>query len=109
MLNHFRFVAANTNAIAKISIPGPSCCHFRTSPDDIHPEEYRDLQVLFSDLSNTYKKAVSEFYNAGCRYLQMDDIFFAYLCDPKHRAEKQAIGQDPDELINSYKFWYTEI
>jgi 5-methyltetrahydropteroyltriglutamate--homocysteine methyltransferase len=31
----------------------------------------------------------SKFYEAGCRYLQMDDIFFAYLCDPKHRADKR--------------------
>ena len=42
------------------------------------------------------------FYDAGCRYLQMDDIFFAYLCDPKHRAEKQAQGLDPDWLIGQY-------
>ena len=42
------------------------------------------------------------FYDAGCRYLQMDDIFFAYLCDPKHRAEKKAQGVDPDWLIGQY-------
>ena len=42
------------------------------------------------------------FYRAGCRYLQMDDIFFAYLCDPKIRAEKEAGGDDPDELIEKY-------
>jgi len=102
MIEHFKFVAANTNHIPKISIPGPSCCHFRTAPQDIRPEEYKDLTVLFSDLAATYKKAITAFYQAGCRYLQMDDIFFAYLCDPKHRADKASIGQDPDELIDSY-------
>jgi len=55
-----------------------------------------------SDIAETYKKAVAAFYNAGCRYLQMDDIFFAYLCDPKHRADKQAEGFDPDWLIDAY-------
>lgn len=108
MLEHFRFVANNTKVTPKISIPGPSCCHFRTAPADIAPAEYSDSDVLFSDIAATYKKAVQAFYNAGCRYLQMDDIFFAYLCDPKHRAAKQAEGQDPDRLIDRYAWMMHE-
>ena len=108
MLDHFRFVAENTKVTPKISIPGPSCCHFRTDPEDIAPTEYRDADLLFSDIAATYKKAVSAFYSAGCRYLQMDDIFFAYLCDPKHRAEKEAQGQDPDRLIDRYAWMMHE-
>lgn len=102
MLDHFRYVASVTNVEPKISIPGPSACHFRLTPGDIAPPEYEDLDVLFADLANTYKKAVNKFYEAGCRYLQMDDIFFAYLCDPKHRAEKESQGMDPDWLISRY-------
>jgi len=108
MLEHFRFVAANTNVVPKISIPGPSCCHFRTAQNDIKPPEYRDSDVLFADIAATYKKAVNAFYDAGCRYLQMDDIFFAYLCDPKHRADKKAQGQDPDWLIDRYAWMMHE-
>jgi methionine synthase II (cobalamin-independent) len=51
---------------------------------------------------------VQAFYDAGCRYLQMDDIFFAYLCDPKHRAAKAAMGQDPDYLIDRYAWMLHE-
>ncbi len=102
MLDHYRFVASVTNLTAKISIPGPTCCHFRTARSDIHPAEYQDQEVLFEDLSRTYAKAVEAFYAAGCRYLQMDDIFLAYLCDPKHRADKRADGYDPDYLIARY-------
>lgn len=109
MIEHFKFVAANTKAMPKISIPGPSCCHFRTAKADIKPKEYRDdPQALFSDLAATYAKAVQAFYDAGCRYLQMDDIFFAYLCDPKHRAAKQAEGLDPDWLIDRYAWMMHE-
>ena len=32
----------------------------------------------------------------------MDDIFFAYLCDPMHRETKKAEGLDPDWLITQY-------
>ena len=108
MLDHFRFVAEHTNVLPKISIPGPSCCHFRTAPSDIAPKDYQDTDVLFADIAATYKKAVRAFYDAGCRYLQMDDIFFAYLCDPKHRAAKQAEGFDPDWLIDRYAWMMHE-
>lgn len=108
MLAHYRFVAENTKVTPKISIPGPSCCHFRTARADIHPAEYADLDVLFADLARTYAKAVQSFYDAGCRYLQMDDIFFAYLCDPKHREAKKAEGQDPDWLIDRYAWMMNE-
>ncbi|TKT82421.1 5-methyltetrahydropteroyltriglutamate--homocysteine S-methyltransferase [Aquamicrobium sp. LC103] len=108
MLEHYKFVASVTNVTPKISIPGPSCCHFRTAKADIHPKEYQHPEALFADLAKTYAKAVKAFYDAGCRYLQMDDIFFAYLCDPKHRAARAAEGQDPDWLIDRYAWMMHE-
>jgi 5-methyltetrahydropteroyltriglutamate--homocysteine methyltransferase len=102
MLEHFRYLASVANVQPKISIPGPSACHFRTASDDIAPPEYADVEVLFADLAKTYGKAVKAFYDAGCRYLQMDDIFFAYLCDPTHREQKKSEGHDPDWLITQY-------
>jgi 5-methyltetrahydropteroyltriglutamate--homocysteine methyltransferase len=102
MLDHFRYLASVTKVLPKISIPGPSACHFRTAPADIAPPQYADVEVLFADLERTYAKAVQAFYDVGCRYLQMDDIFFAYLCDPKIREQKRAAGFDPDWLISKY-------
>jgi 5-methyltetrahydropteroyltriglutamate--homocysteine methyltransferase len=102
MLDHFRYLASITQAVPKISIPGPSACHFRTARADIAPPEYADTEVLLADISATYAKAVQAFYDAGCRYLQMDDIFFAYLCDPDQREQKRSEGLDPDWLINQY-------
>lgn len=104
MLEHFRYLdrVSGDGVLPKISIPGPSACHFRVQKQDIAPKEYHDPEVLFADLAKTYNKAVHAFYKAGCRYLQMDDIFFAYLCDDKIRAEKKAEGIDPDWLIGQY-------
>ena len=103
MLEHFKFVAANTRVTPKISIPGPSAIHFRVAAADIHVKEYLDdAPAYFADITSTYKAAVKAFYDAGCRYLQMDDIFFAYLCDPKIRAERKGRGEDPDWLIGQY-------
>ena len=109
MLDHYRYLASVSSHRPKISIPGPSCCHFRTALDDIRHKPYRDdVDFLMEDIIASYKKAVQAFYDAGCRYLQLDDIFFAYLCDPKHRAVKQAIGQDPDWLIEKYGYMMHE-
>ncbi len=103
MLEHYKFVAANTGVTPKISIPGPSAIHFRIADDDIAVAEYKhDAEAYFEAITATYKDAVQAFYNAGCRYLQMDDIFFAYLCDPKIRADRKARGEDPDWLIGRY-------
>lgn len=102
MLGHFRYLASVAKATPKISIPGPSCIHFRVARADIAPPAYRDEDVLFADLAETYRKAVAAFYAAGCRYLQMDDIYFAYLCDPRIRAEKAAEGWDCDRTLRRY-------
>ena len=103
MLEHFKFVAANTTVTPKISIPGPSAIHFRIAEEDIAVPEYKhDAEAYFEAITGTYKKAVKAFYDAGCRYLQLDDIFFAYLCDPKIREQRKAKGEDPDWLIGRY-------
>jgi 5-methyltetrahydropteroyltriglutamate--homocysteine methyltransferase len=102
MLQHFSFVKEHTKFCPKISIPGPSCIHFRTDPADVRPSEYQDPEALFADIVQTYKDAVAAYYAIGCRYLQLDDIFFAYLCDPKQREQRKAMGQDPDWLIDRY-------
>ena len=66
------------------------------------------LNILFADIAATYRDAVNAFYETGCRYLQMDDIFFAYLCDPVHRNAKRDLGQDPDWLIDRYAWMMNE-
>jgi 5-methyltetrahydropteroyltriglutamate--homocysteine methyltransferase len=108
MLEHFRFLAANTKVTPKISIPGPSVAHYRTAKSDISVPEYQDVEALFADLARTFAKAVAKFYDAGCRYLQMDDIYFAYLGDEKQREMKRAEGLDPDWLIDQYAWMMHE-
>ncbi|ARO15655.1 5-methyltetrahydropteroyltriglutamate--homocysteine methyltransferase [Ketogulonicigenium robustum] len=111
MIQHFTFVrdlVGPGEGVAKISIPGPSALHFRTPTENIEYAPYLDQDKLFHDIAATYKKAVQAFYDAGCRYLQLDDIFFAYLGDAKQREERRAMGQDPDKLIESYAWMLEE-
>ena len=57
---------------------------------------YPDMETFFADLGDAYAAAVRAFTIFGCRYLQLDDISFAYLCDPKQRDMLRARGDDPD-------------
>ena len=63
MLDHYRYLASVASVRPKISIPGPSCCHFRTALDDIRHTPYRDdVEHLMDDIIKTYQKAVQAFY-----------------------------------------------
>lgn len=108
MLEHFRFVAQNTRVCPKISIPGPSAVHFRSTPETNLHAPYTDPEFFMADIARTYRKAVQAFYDAGCRYLQLDDIFFAYLGDEKQREIRRQMGQDPDWLIGRYAWMLEE-
>jgi 5-methyltetrahydropteroyltriglutamate--homocysteine methyltransferase len=102
MLEHFKFVAAHTKRTPKITIPAPSAAYGRPMPTPIDKTVYPKLDAFFDDLGQAYKKAVRAFADAGCRYLQLDEVFIAMLCDPKYRAQMQARGDDPEKLGELY-------
>lgn len=102
MIEHFRFLAANTDRVAKMTIPGPSMLHYRSGRGMINAGLYPDMEAYYADLGAAYAKAVRAFYDAGCRYLQLDDISFAYLCDPEQRAMLAARGDDPEKQGEIY-------
>jgi len=98
MIEHFKFVAAHTRRTPKITIPSPSAMYGRPMPTPIDKKIYPNLDAFFDDLGNAYKKAVRTFANAGCRYLQLDEVFIAMLCDPKYRQRMKDRGDDPERL-----------
>ncbi|PLT35988.1 cobalamin-independent methionine synthase II family protein [Bacillus sp. V5-8f] len=84
---------------AKMTIPSPSMLHFR---GDIEKSAYSNQEEFFHDLGQTYKKAIQAFYDAGCRYLQMDDTSWAYLCSEEQKEQIRAKGWNPEELSSLY-------
>jgi 5-methyltetrahydropteroyltriglutamate--homocysteine methyltransferase len=59
---------------------------------------YPRMDAFFDDLGQAYKTAVRGFADAGCRYLQLDEVFIAMLCDPKYRQQMTDRGDDPEKL-----------
>jgi 5-methyltetrahydropteroyltriglutamate--homocysteine methyltransferase len=102
MLDHFKFVKENTGSLPKMTIPSPSSLHFRYGRDAVPEAIYPDMDDFYRDLGQTYRTAVRAFAEAGCRYLQLDEVNFAYLCDPKLRAQVSGRGDDPEKLPAIY-------
>jgi 5-methyltetrahydropteroyltriglutamate--homocysteine methyltransferase len=102
MVDHFRFLKAHARQTPKMTIPSPSVLHFRSGRNAIPKDIYPNLDDFFHDLGQAYKKAVQDFANAGCRYLQLDETNLAYLCDPEQRELSRQRGDDPDSLPEKY-------
>ena len=102
MIEHFKFVAAHTTRVPKITIPAPSAIYGRPVMTPINKAIYPALEPFFHDLGQAYRKAVRAFADAGCRYLQLDEVFIAMLCDQNYRQQMKDRGDDPEKLGEIY-------
>jgi 5-methyltetrahydropteroyltriglutamate--homocysteine methyltransferase len=102
MIEHFKFLKANTKVTPKMTIPSPAVMHFRLEPNAVEKTAYASRDAIFDDLAVAYQKAVKAFYDAGCRYLQFDDTAWAYLCSEEELKKARDRGLDVDHLQDSY-------
>jgi len=102
MLEHFKFLQAHTRRTPKMTIPAPSALYGRPLRTPIDKAIYPTLDKFFADLGQAYRKAVRAFADAGCLYLQLDEVFIAMLCDPKYLQQMTDRGDDPDYLATAY-------
>ena len=102
MIEHFKYVAAHTKRMPKMTIPAPSAIYGRPVMTPIDKTAYPDREQFFDDLGQAYRKAVRAFADAGCRYLQLDEVFIAMLCDLKYRQQMTDRGDNPERLGELY-------
>jgi 5-methyltetrahydropteroyltriglutamate--homocysteine methyltransferase len=101
-VDHFKFVQAATRVTPKMTIPSPSCMHFRGGRAAVDRTAYPDMAEFYADLSRVYSEEVRDLAAAGCRYLQIDEVYIAYLCDPALREQVEALGENPKTLPHTY-------
>lgn len=102
MLDHFKFLKDHARTVPKMTIPSPSVLHFRQGSTAIK-KVYPDIEEFFDDLAAAYKKALRAFYDAGCRYLQLDDTVWAYLCADDQLAQARERGEEVEKLQGWYE------
>jgi len=98
----FDFLKSVTTRTPKVSIPSPTMVHFRGGRQGIDEKAYPDMEEFFDDLARCYREELEDLYDAGCRYVQIDDTNLAYLCDPVQREAARSRGDDPNELPRTY-------
>lgn len=101
-VDDFKFLKPLTTRTPKITIPSPSTLHFRGGRHAIDAKAYPDIADFYRDLAGVYREEISELAAAGCRYLQIDEVNLAYLCDPQLRDQVRALGEDPAALPQTY-------
>jgi 5-methyltetrahydropteroyltriglutamate--homocysteine methyltransferase len=101
-VDDFRFLKSVARAMPKVTIPSPTVLHFRGGRAAIDRKAYPDMSAFYEDLARVYAQEIRDLADAGCRYLQIDEVNLAYLCDPALRAEVANIGEDPALLPRTY-------
>jgi 5-methyltetrahydropteroyltriglutamate--homocysteine methyltransferase len=102
MVDHFRFLKQATKQTAKFCMPSPGSLHFRGGRNAISRDVYPDLAEFWRDASGAWAQAIRHLGEAGCAYLQLDDVGFSYLCDAKVRENFRNNGDDPGTLHRAY-------
>jgi methionine synthase II (cobalamin-independent) len=98
----FSFLKKNAGQTAKLTIPSPAMLHLRGGRSAISREIYPDLAEFWADTSAAWARAIRQLADAGCTYLQLDDVSFSYLCDPKIQDTCRRNGDDPALLPRTY-------
>ncbi|HTY69120.1 MAG TPA: 5-methyltetrahydropteroyltriglutamate--homocysteine S-methyltransferase [Alphaproteobacteria bacterium] len=101
-VDHFKFLKSVAHSVPKLTIPSPSNMHFRGGREAIDQKAYPDMPEFYADLARVFGEEVRDLSAAGCKYLQIDEVNFAYLCDPTLREEVKALGEDPQTLPHTY-------
>ncbi len=98
----YDFLHRSTSRTPKQTIPGPAMIHLRAGDEAVIGPAYDDMEEFWSDWTKAYHQEIQALYSAGCRYLQIDDVSFAYLCDRNMRDSMRSRGDDPDTLALLY-------
>jgi 5-methyltetrahydropteroyltriglutamate--homocysteine methyltransferase len=101
-LDEYMFLSGVTKLTGKITLPAPSTMHFYRCNDFATREAYTDVDAFFADLANVFRQEIAELAKAGCRYVQLDEVAVALLCDPAIRDQITRSGSEPDVLVDLY-------
>ncbi|HEV7476359.1 MAG TPA: 5-methyltetrahydropteroyltriglutamate--homocysteine S-methyltransferase [Burkholderiales bacterium] len=102
MVSHFEFLRKATSKTAKLCIPAPTYLHMRGGRKVVDAKAYPDIEEFWSDIAGAYREEIADLARAGCKYLQIDDVSFATLCDESIRAQVRRDGEDPAKLPAKY-------
>lgn len=102
MLDSFRFLKSLTRRTPKVCLPSPTWVHMRGGRKTVSDKAYSDIEEFWSDVIAAFHEEIRDLAAAGCTYLQLDEISFAFLCDSTIRERMKSDGLDPDREARDY-------
>jgi 5-methyltetrahydropteroyltriglutamate--homocysteine methyltransferase len=96
------FLHRVSRKILKVTLPSPSTMHFYRGSRYADRGIYDSPSAFFADLARVFREEIADLANAGARYVQLDEVPLAMLCDPAVREKVKRDGQDPDRLVDLY-------
>jgi 5-methyltetrahydropteroyltriglutamate--homocysteine methyltransferase len=100
--DEYRRLAALTRRTAKVTMPSPSAFHFFRFDAPAASGAYADGERYWDDLVAIYRAEIADLARLGCRYVQLDEVPLAMLCDAAIRDQVRARGGDPGGLVATY-------
>jgi len=102
MLSHFQFLKSIVKkGTPKFTLPSPAMLHARSDREAL-TQVYPELEEFWADITKAYREEIRDLYQAGCRYLQIDDTTIAMMGDPKVQEQFRALGDDPKKDTAMY-------
>ena len=96
------FLLSAARRSAKLTMPSPSTMQFWDNQQFIRDGVYRDKDAYFEDLVRIYRDEIADLTALGVRYIQLDEVPLAMLCDASIRRTVEENGEDPGELVGKY-------
>jgi 5-methyltetrahydropteroyltriglutamate--homocysteine methyltransferase len=108
-VDEFERLQKLTSQTPKANMPSPTAFHFFRGDQCRDEAAYPDIEVWWQDLVAVYQAEIRDLAAAGCRYLQIDEVPAAMLCDPEVREQVRDMGHDPDRLLQKYTAIVNEV
>jgi 5-methyltetrahydropteroyltriglutamate--homocysteine methyltransferase len=96
------FVVSVAQATPKVTLPSPPTMHFWDPERGLGDGAYANRDEAFADLASIYRQEIKALYDAGARYVQLDEVPLAMLCDPAIQDKVRGFGEEPKDLIDAY-------
>lgn len=91
---------------AKKCISGPNMIlidHFLQLGIKDTPYYGTDIDAVIDDIGKAYQDAIKDFYDHGCRYLQIDDTSWTYMIDDKFNERVAALGYKKEDVLEWFR------
>jgi 5-methyltetrahydropteroyltriglutamate--homocysteine methyltransferase len=99
---HFRFLKRLTRRTPKVSLPSPTMLHFWGGRAAIDATVYPDLDEFWDDAVRIWVAEMTDLHALGCRYIQIDDVTFPLIADPRAQEALRHRGDDPKQILDTY-------